>query len=116
MGFLQPARRAHLLAPGHLGFAHAGLPVIRVEPRSASPGQRRFSYRQRAAAAAGIAPYDGGLLAERDGGGALCAAPVAGGHGRVDHGAEECAEHILLAADRVGVCEICGKHNEEDRD
>ena len=103
LGLSQPARRTHLLAPAHLGVAHAGLPVVRVEPRPAAPGQRGLAYRQYAAVVGVAPPNDRRVLAQRDGGGPLRAPPAAGRYRRLDHGTEECAEHLLLAADPAGL-------------
>ena len=56
----------------------------------------------------GAAAADGRDLAERGGGGAVCAASAPGGHRGVGRGTEERAEHAVLPADGVGVCPLRG--------
>ena len=113
--FGQSARRTHLLAPADLGLAHVGLPVVRVAPRPASPGQCDVSYRQQCFSVSGVEADDTGLRAERHGGRPVRLAPVAGGYRRLDCRAKEFAQHAVLAADDVGVQPLRGSPKSEAR-
>ncbi len=57
----------------------------------------------------GVPENDRGVLAVRGAGGAVCAAPAAGGLGGVGDGAQEPAERLLLAADHLGLRALRGE-------
>ena len=69
-----------------------------------------FVARRQHGAAFSVAPaFDGGDLAERVRGGAVCLASVARGIGGVDFGTQGRSEHVLRTAVTVGLCALCAE-------
>src|SRR6266568_9659820 len=104
MGSDKPGRRQ--LASSDHAVAHAGLPGVWAQSRSAPSCKCRLSCHQWRAALPGTDADDRRFLAERARGRDLRLAPAAGGVGRVDCGAEGCAEWIFLSADATDIREV----------
>src|SRR6185503_4848719 len=92
------------LASIDLAFPHAGLAVVRLEPRTASPDERPHSYRQCPAAPGGIGAHDGPDNTQRICGRSVCLASVARGIGRLGGRAKGRVEWLLLDAHLVELC------------
>ena len=97
------------LAPADLGFPHAGLPVLRIEPRRPSFHQYPASYDDDDSALPDSAADDGVSVAQRVCGGGVCDSSVAGGIRGVGGGTQGCAQRTVLHADHRGICAVCPK-------
>src|SRR5436309_12702700 len=86
------------LAPSDVALAYAGLPTLRPARRGASPGECVFPFRQYPAALSTPAQNDGSFMAERAGGGVICAAPAARRIGRMDRRTHGRSKRFLLFA------------------
>ena len=96
------------LASADVDFAHAGLPVVRLEADGASfhePAAARCKY---GFAFFGDEARYGWFVAERFCGGAFCVASAACGIGGMDRGKEGRAERVFPFAHDLDVYQVCG--------
>ena len=101
------------LASANVDFAHAGLPMVRLEADGASFDESTAAHGEHGFAVFGVKTINWWFVAERGCCGAVCVASIARGVGGVDRGAEGCAECVLVFGDRVGLCKVLGGNSGE---